>query len=231
MFLGGIVKTSTLDYPAKICAVIFTQGCNFHCPYCHNPDQIQGPGNYPGALDETEIMAFLLKRRGLLDGVVVSGGEPTIQNDLSRFLTAIKELGYPVKLDTNGSNPALIDQLLSHGLVDYLAVDLKTIPKNYHLLSNDPAISQKIIQTIELVVASGQPAEFRTTCLTPLVDRDLITQIASAAQGPIPLYLQKYRPERVYDRQFMSRYPRQPDENDLKDFCNLAGQYLTCRIR
>ncbi|MDR2442589.1 MAG: radical SAM protein [Deltaproteobacteria bacterium] len=272
MLLGGIVKTSTLDYPSLLSAVIFTRGCNFHCPFCHNIDLVRLPRNQSDTREpkETrearktkdtkdkrekrvqkahaqieldpkepdhgpwpqveEALAFLAKRRGLLDGVVVSGGEPTIQPDLPDFLAAIKALGYPIKLDTNGSNPEVIENLWHLGLVDYLAVDLKCLPQNYSYFTNDPFISSKISQTIDLVLSSGRNAEFRTTCLAPFIDRDIISDLARLAAGPIPLFLQRYRPERVLNPSFMAPYP-QPSQTDLEAFRLLASRYLSCYLR
>ncbi|MCX5829703.1 MAG: anaerobic ribonucleoside-triphosphate reductase activating protein, partial [Deltaproteobacteria bacterium] len=122
MKIGGLQKVSLIDYPGKVGAVVFTQGCNFRCPYCHNPELVN-PTLFREPIPEEDILAFLKTRRGKLDAVTVTGGEPTLQEGLSSFLQQIKDLGFLVKIDTNGSLPAMIGILLEKGLVDYFAMD------------------------------------------------------------------------------------------------------------
>jgi len=130
MIIGGIQKTSLIDYPSKISCVIFVSGCNFDCPYCHNPDLVKRSSSNL-LIDVYEVLEFLKKRRPLLDGIVITGGEPTLQGDLFGFCEQIKTLGYPVKLDTNGSRPGVIKQLIEKKLIDYIAMDIKTAPDRY----------------------------------------------------------------------------------------------------
>ena len=136
MLLGGLQKISLIDYPGKISCVMFSSGCNFDCPYCHNPQLARGCQVGTPYSDENQLYPYLKRRRTVIDGVVISGGEPTIQKDLFSTCLMLKQLGYPVKLDTNGSRPRIIRQLLNKKLVDYIAMDIKTDPPNYLAVSN-----------------------------------------------------------------------------------------------
>ena len=131
MVFGGLQKNSLIDYPGKVSCVLFLSGCNFDCPYCHNPDLAKDSSLCPVLLDEKAVFDFLQRRKGFLDGVVISGGEPTLQKDLLVLCKKIKELGYLIKLDTNGSRPQVIKRLIDEGLVDYIAMDIKTDPFHY----------------------------------------------------------------------------------------------------
>jgi len=131
MIIGGLHKNSLIDYPGKISCVIFLSGCNFDCPYCHNPELAKGRSLSTGYLSEDLIFDFLGSRKGFLDGVVVSGGEPTLQKGLISFCEKIRLMDYPVKLDTNGSRPEVIKKLIDEDLVNYIAMDIKTDPSHY----------------------------------------------------------------------------------------------------
>ena len=154
MILGGLLKTSFIDFPSKLSAVVFTQGCDFHCPYCHNPDLVPPRPRPDGsaAPDQASVLAFLAKRQGLLAGVVISGGEPTCQDplELEDFLRSVKKMGYPVKLDTNGSRPSVVDDLLAKGLVDHLAIDVKSVPGSYPASLASREAGAKVPETIAL---------------------------------------------------------------------------------
>jgi pyruvate formate lyase activating enzyme len=134
MKIGGLQKFSLLDYPGKISAVVFTQGCNFRCPYCHNPELVD-PERFQECIPEDEIFAFLETRRGKLEAVTVTGGEPTIQNGLSSFVRRIKDMGFMVKLDTNGSRPEVLEELIRHKLIDYIAMDIKAPLEKYEAVT------------------------------------------------------------------------------------------------
>ena len=131
MRLAGLQKNSLIDYPGKASCVLFLFGCNFDCPYCHNPDLVRGGLSCHASLDEKTVYEFLERRKGLLDGVVISGGEPTLDKDLVFLCEKIKQIGYPLKLDTNGSQPQVIKRLIQEGLIDYIAMDIKTDPLHY----------------------------------------------------------------------------------------------------
>jgi pyruvate formate lyase activating enzyme len=185
MRIGGFVKQSLMDYPGKIAAVIFTQGCNFRCGYCHNP-QLVLPELFLSNPEfaSLNILSYLKERKSWLDGVVVSGGEPTIHKDLPLFLKEIKDMGYSVKLDTNGSNPFILEQIIKENLVDYIAMDIKTVldSNTYSKLigiSNADFIIENIIASIYLIKQSNLDYEFRTTKIPNEQVVDLMTPYLS----------------------------------------------------
>lgn len=189
MKIGGFQKNSLIDFPATIACIVFTQGCNFFCPFCHNPDlvavQAKKDGNF---LDEERILEFLEKRANLLQGVVITGGEPCLQKDLATFCEKIKALGYKVKLDTNGSDPDTVEKLIDDGLVDYIAMDLKTSPEHYHRVAPRSISGDTILATARLLLGKAPQFEFRTTCARPFVDAEDIKHIAQLIQGA-PRYI------------------------------------------
>lgn len=162
MKIGGLHKFSMLDYPGQLAAIIFTQGCNFRCPYCHNP-QLVDPRRFNKPLRNSRIVDFLARRKGRLGAVVISGGEPCYQPDLQDFIRKAKGLGYLVKLDTNGSLPGVISSLTQSGLVDYWAMDLKAPPDLYGLLTKADISFNDILRSMDLIRSSGKDYEFRTT--------------------------------------------------------------------
>ncbi|WP_424246104.1 pyruvate formate lyase activating enzyme [Elusimicrobium posterum] len=173
MKIGGLIKTSLVDYPGKVSAVVFTQGCNMRCPYCHNPELV-----YPNLLlepyDENEVLAFLDKRKKSLDGVVITGGEPAVHYDLIDFMAKIKAMGYQIKLDTNGTFPDVLKQVIDLKLVDNIAMDLKAPFAKYNTAAGVEVDLEKISKSMALIVASGLEYEFRTTYdKTILNDKDL----------------------------------------------------------
>ena len=171
MFLGGLQKNSLIDYPGKVSCVLFTSGCNFRCPYCHNPSLVvsveKGKKEH---IEEKAAMDFLHRRRGLLDGVVISGGEPTLHGDLFGLCRKIKQMGYPIKLDTNGSRPEMLTALIGEDLVDYIAMDIKTLPEYYGRYIKKGFDPQPLLSSIRLIMKSEKPYEFRTTCVNPIID-------------------------------------------------------------
>ena len=137
MNIAGWQKVSLIDYPEKICSILFTQGCNFRCPYCHNPELVE-PALFREPLSEKEIFAFLEKRKGKIDAVSITGGEPTIQPDLVEFILPMKDIGYLIKLDTNGSRPDVLGKLISEKLLDYIAMDVKAPLNRYPNIARCP---------------------------------------------------------------------------------------------
>ncbi len=180
MILGGIQKNSLIDYPAKISCVVFTAGCNFRCPYCHNPNLVIPPFQ---RMDTEAVLAFILRRKSLLDGVVITGGEPTLQEDLLEFCQTLQDMGLPVKLDTNGSHPQVVKALLADRLINYIAMDIKTLPENYPAYLAPSLDPKNISASIQLILESGLPHEFRTTCVNPFVDEQIIGKLARLLQG------------------------------------------------
>ena len=174
MKIGGFQKFSLIDYPGKISCIIFTQGCNFRCFYCHNPELVY-PHLFETPLAEEEIVDFLKRRKKQLEAIVISGGEPTIQEDLVPFLKMVKTLGYAVKLDTNGSNPLVIRELVKRKLVDYIAMDIKAPLKKYQDLVKVKVNLSRIKESIEIIENSSVEYEFRTTYIPSfLTSKDLL---------------------------------------------------------
>ncbi len=178
MNLGGLVPFTLSDYPGKIAAVVFTQGCNFRCPFCHNGGLIPWESRPDERLSEHQVLRFLQSRIGQLEGVVVSGGEPTLQPDLKRFLSRAKTLGYAVKLDTNGSRPEVLRRLFNEGLLDYVAMDVKAPWDHYERLAGVRVETAAIRASIGLIAQSGIPHEFRTTVVPQLLSEGDLRDIA-----------------------------------------------------
>jgi pyruvate formate lyase activating enzyme len=169
--IGGFQKLSLMDYPGTLAAIIFTQGCNMFCPYCHNPKLVY-PNMFDKTLNENEILYFLKKRQGLLKGVVMTGGEPTLQNDLCNFIKKIKNLKFLVKLDTNGTNPEMLQELIHEKLIDFVAMDIKSPAKKYKWFFKGN--SNLIMQSLHVIKSSDIMHIFRTTYDTDILnERDL----------------------------------------------------------
>jgi pyruvate formate lyase activating enzyme len=181
--IGGLRKTSLIDYPDKICCVVFLAGCNFHCPYCHNPDLARGMTDDAANIPADQIPSFLDSRRSLLDAVVISGGEPTLQPGLAMLCEKIKQLGYAVKLDTNGSRPRILQKLLGAGLIDYVAMDIKTDPAHYSPLIQTKGHPDRILESIRIIMDTAPAYEFRTTCVKPLINAAVIETIGRYPGG------------------------------------------------
>lgn len=206
MQFGGMQKNSFIDYPEKISCVLFCQGCNFHCPYCHNPELVpmQKKGEQSG-ISEKEVLDFLQSRRKMLDGVVISGGEPCLQTDLPDFCKKIKEMGYPLKVDSNGSRPEVLRSLLEKGLADYIAMDIKSDLRHYAPLirkNTGESFSEKIRSSIRLIMESGLPYEFRSTCIRPLLSEKILMNICELIRGAELYALQQFQPDKVLHPEF-----------------------------
>jgi pyruvate formate lyase activating enzyme len=200
VLIGGLERFTLSDFPGRAAAIVFTQGCNFRCPFCHNGQLL--PMRPPAAsalVPESEVLAFLAKRRGRLDGVVITGGEPTLQPDLADFLRALRALGFATKLDTNGSQPDIVRELLENGLLDYVAVDLKAPIDRYAMLAGVRVDLASIRTSIALVAASGVPHEFRTTVVPRLLSPDDVKAIRALVPPGSPHRLQAFRPEHALD--------------------------------
>jgi len=191
MKIGGLQKTSLLDYPGNVSAIIWTVGCNFRCPFCYNKTLVLGTTH--SFFSEDEVFQFLEKRQGMLDGVVISGGEPLLQDDINEFIRRIKQLGYQVKIDTNGSLPEKLLELLKNHLVDYIAMDVKAPRGKYEMLVGGKVDLAKIAQSIELIKNSEVEYEFRTTVVPDLLQQEDIVEIAQWIQGAKRYYLQQFR--------------------------------------
>ncbi len=233
MFIGGLQKFTLLDYPGKITAAVFTMGCNFRCQYCHNTE-IVNPKliDYENKIEEEEILKFLASRKGDLDGVCITGGEPTLQSGLMEFMRKIKELGFLVKLDTNASHPAIINGIIDGKLVDYWAIDIKTSPAKYKILAMGYDISERIERSLDLIAKSGDEFELRTTVAPGYVMEEDFDSIAEWINSVNPDIFQKlsryaiqnFRPQKTLHKGFERVVPYTSDKleifaDKLKKYC------------
>ncbi|MBO7703309.1 MAG: anaerobic ribonucleoside-triphosphate reductase activating protein [Solobacterium sp.] len=192
--IGGLQKMTMLDYPGKVAATIFTGGCSFKCPYCHNKDLVFVPDSYE-FYDPDEVLAYLEKRKGILDGVCITGGEPLIQEDLTDFIGAIKKMGYLVKLDTNGYYPDRLAELTSTGMIDYIAMDVKNSPARYAEtvgLNQDVFRIERIQESVKFLMNREIEHEFRTTVIREFHTAEDLIEIAKWIRGSRHYYLQQY---------------------------------------
>lgn len=232
MIFGGIQKNSMIDFPGKLACVLFVPGCNFRCPYCHNPTLALNQIDPENILTIEEVIDFLIERQGFLDGVVITGGEPTLQQELFSICLKIKQLGYPIKLDTNGSRPKAIEALLGAGMVDYIAMDIKSDPENYSPLLWPNGDPESILASIQLILKSGMAHEFRTTCINPLVDLAVIKTISKLVEGADLYVLQQFHTTQVLDPDYCREHGRRYDEQTLEIFRSVAAQRVKrCIVR
>jgi len=193
MEIHGFQKLTLLDYPEHIAATVFTGGCNFRCPFCQNGDLVEKPWEQP-MIPEEEVLEVLKKRQGMLQGVCITGGEPTLQKDLKDFILKVKELGYPVKLDTNGYRPEVLRVLLAENLLDYVAMDVKASLGNYAKVAGCSELDVgKIRESVELLKGSSIPYEFRTTVVKGLHTLEEFEEIGQLLVGARAYYLQAFR--------------------------------------
>lgn len=205
MLIGGVQKFSLIDYPGKISAIIFTQGCNFRCSYCHNPELVN-PEFFGKPLNEREVLSFLEMRKGLIDGVVLTGGEPLLQHGLEDFIKSVKDMGHAIKLDTNGSNPRRLEELLSMNLLDCIAMDYKAPIEKYSSVVRAEIDIEKIIKTLTLITQCGIPYEVRTTLFRGLTTKDVLKMMKELnTYGVENYYLQIgiYRKTKNTDKSFV----------------------------
>lgn len=227
MIIGGVEKLTLIDFPGKLSAIIFTQGCNFRCQFCYNPLLVMPIGDIKlryqkdhSAIPESDLFAFLESRRGKLDAVVVSGGEPTLHHDLPEFLAKIKALGYAIKLDSNGTNPEMLEKVISAGLVDYLAMDIKAPLDKYEQVVACPVDTDNIVKSIDIIKKSNLPYEFRTTLvpgLHTLEDIDLMGHLIVGADSSREASAKWGKADKWYLQFFKSDTPLVNREMETKD--------------
>lgn len=220
MQIGGIQKTSLLDFPDRISTIVFTKGCNFACGYCHNPELFNSKTDY----SVFEFFEFLQKRKGKLDGVVITGGEPCLQNGLAEFISKIKDMGFAVKLDTNGSFPNVLENLLEKNLLDYIAMDIKAPIERYKEITNSNISENRILQSIELIMKSGIDYEFRTTVVKSQLKLQDFEKIGNMICGAKRYYLQKFVPTKTLNPEFINETTYSDKEFDK------IIKVLTCKI-
>lgn len=216
MNIAGFLKTTFIDFPDKVASMIFTQGCNLSCGYCHNFELI--PFTNESSISEDEVLEHLEKRRNIIEGLVISGGEPTVQFDLPQFMKKVKELGLLIKLDTNGARPEIIQRLIEENLVDYIAMDVKATKDKYSSVTcKTNQEFEKMRESIDIIMNSSVDYEFRTTIIREYHSIDDIREMCEMINGAKNYYLQQYREEdSKQSRNFMSPYSK----DELEDIKN-----------
>ncbi len=226
MRIGGLQKFSLLDYPGELSSIIFTQGCNFKCPYCHNPELVV-PEIFRQPLDTEKVLRFLYRRRRKITAVVVTGGEPTLQEDLIDFLRLIKAMRFKVKLDTNGSNPEMLSRALYYQAVDYIAMDLKAPNELYQKLTRSKVKIDDIRRSMEIIRLSGLPYEFRTTVAEDILFGDDLFRIRDLLKEGDRYYLQPCNYSTTLDDLARHRLksPNLSSEESFQKFKDWAEQH------
>ena len=204
MRITGFQRFSMIDYNDKLCAVIFTQGCNLRCPYCHNPKLVSMISS-DALISEAEILEFLEARVGKLDAVVITGGEPLLQQGLLPFLAEIKSLGYLIKLDTNGLLTQTLKTVIESGLIDYIAMDIKTELNDYEAVAKVKVPEANLLESIKLIKDSGIEHEFRTTVVEGLISEENIINIGKNLVGKSPYFIQNFVKSQHLDKAFGDR--------------------------
>jgi pyruvate formate lyase activating enzyme len=228
MLIGGFAKFSLIDYPGKTCAIIFTQGCSFRCPYCQNPELVL-PEKFTEKIPIEEIIKFLNKRVGLLDAVEFTGGEPTMQADLIEIAEKIKNMGFKIKVDTNGTNPGVIDEGLNKGAIDFVAMDIKSSIERYEEITQVNTDKEKIKRSIEIILTRAPDYEFRTTIIKGFHDKGEIEKIGGLVKGSKIFYLQKAQFVKTVKEGFKRE---QFTDAELEEFKEILLKYVKdCKIR
>ncbi|MFA6551219.1 MAG: anaerobic ribonucleoside-triphosphate reductase activating protein [Patescibacteria group bacterium] len=239
MTIGGLQKLTLIDYPEHLAAIIFTQGCNFRCHFCYNPKLVvpqlvvpsgtQSPGH--SLINEDGLFGFLSERQKKLDAVVITGGEPTLHSDLPEFIKKIKRLGYLVKLDTNGTNPEMLKNLLNAQLIDYLAMDLKAPLTKYNLVTGVKAPLNNIAKSIKIIISSGLPYEFRTTIVPEFHQIEDLEKMGEMIKGAAKWYLQKFQSGAdLVDEKFKGK--KSYKDKEMDDLRKIALKYVKlCGVR
>ncbi|MBF0479387.1 MAG: anaerobic ribonucleoside-triphosphate reductase activating protein [Candidatus Omnitrophica bacterium] len=223
MKIGGLIKFSLIDFPGRVAAVIFVQGCNFRCPFCHNPELVN-LASYSAVLHEQEVLDFLSKRRGQLGGVVITGGEPTLQPDLLPFSMKLKAMGYALKLDTNGGRPDVLRGMIEQNLVDYVAMDVKASFDQYPVVSGVDGFTDQVKQSIEIIKKSNVDYEFRTTYIPSMMNENDIVSIKQMIRGAKRYKLQLFN---VDDKNILDSRLREhaPTPDVVKWFESIKKKY------
>ncbi len=230
MEIGGLEKSTLIDYPAKVACTVFLIGCNFRCPFCYSselvlPEKIKSQPR----ISEKEFFDFLKKRKRLLEGVVVCGGEPTLNKDLPDFIKKIKKLGYRVKLDTNGSNPEMLEELIKKKLLDYVAMDIKAPKEKYYKATGVKVYIKKIQKSIDILKRGKVDYELRSTILPKIHTKEDIVNMAKWIRNTKLYYLQQFRPEKTIDPEYENCKPfSQKEIESIRKECN---KYVVTKLR
>lgn len=219
MKIGGLMKLTLLDFPGKVACTVFTVGCNFRCPFCHNGGMVFGTNCEQ--MTEWEVLSFLRKRKNVLEGMCLTGGEPLLQNGVEEFLRNVKALGYAVKLDTNGSFPEKLQNLVEKGLVDYVAMDVKNSQKLYCQTTGVQADVESVCRSVEFLKSNAVDYEFRTTVTSDHTE-ECIREMGEWLQGAKRLFLQKF----VASEDLIDKNARGCDENTMRRYKEILQKYV-----
>ena len=221
--IGGFQKQSFIDYPKKISSIIFTIGCNFRCPYCHNSNLLYS--EKIKNISELKILSYLQNNKKYIDGVVITGGEPTLHGDLPEFIAKVKSFGYSVKLDTNGTNPEMLRKLIKEGLLDFIAMDIKA-PLEFQKYNKATGgmLTEKLFEnvkkSIHIIINSGVDYEFRTTLVPTILAKKDVVKICSFIKNANLFCLQKFNPENALNKEFQKLRPFEENEvNSIIEEC------------
>ena len=228
MRIGGLQKTSLLDYPDTISAIVWTVGCDFRCPFCYNKDIVLGNVE---PISEDEVLSFLKKRFGMLEGLVISGGEPLMQKDIVEFCEKVKKIGYLIKIDTNGMHPEKLKELIDKNLVDYIAMDVKAPKKKYDKLTNIRTNIKKIEKSIEIIKNSTVDYEFRTTIIPELLTNQDIMDIAKWLKRAKRFYIQQFKVDNPLISPKLSKAKPYAKEELIKIHEDIKLCFETCEVR
>lgn len=230
MLIKGLQKLTLIDYPDKIAATIFLFGCNLRCPYCHNPELINASeAKKFKTYSKEEILRFLNERFDFLDGVCITGGEPTLSKDLPNLIKSIKKLGYAIKLDTNGTNPKMLHELIKAKLIDYIAMDIKAPLERYEKVVNSPVNKSDIQDSIK-IIKTLKDYEFRTTVVPGLLDKQDIIEIARWIKPAKAYYLQQFRPVNCLNKSYNKKKSYSVEQ--LREMREAVKQFFQiCEIR
>ncbi len=232
MIIGGLEKLTLLDYPDHLAAIIFTSGCNFRCHFCYNPtlvlprkgEDIKNKEDLNSIASE-DLFLFLKERFGRLEGVVITGGEPTLHADLPEFIEKIKKIGYLVKLDTNGTNPEMLERLIKAKLIDYLAMDIKSDADNYERTVGVKVNFQNLQKSVKIIMTSGLPYEFRTTMVPGLMNKEMFLAMGDYIKGAKKWYLQNFKSDTdLVDLSF--RNQKSFSLKEMKEFVKLGRNFV-----
>ena len=228
MRIAGLQKLTLLDFPGRVACTVFTVGCNFRCPFCQNASLVL-PEKFGGEIREEELLSFLRKREGVLDGVAITGGEPMLHADLPDLLRKIRALGFQVKLDTNGSVPERLKAVIDEGLVDYVAMDIKNAPEKYAETAGVSALDLAAIERSRALLMEGRVEyEFRTTVVKGLHDRQSLLKAAQWIKGAKCWYLQQYRDSgEILNVSGLAAF----EENEMQGFAKAACDFVPTRVR
>jgi pyruvate formate lyase activating enzyme len=229
MNFGGLTPLSLIDFPGKTAGIVYTIGCNFRCPYCHNPELVDE--TVENIISEEEVLLFLKKRQEMLDGLVITGGEPTLHGEnLLAFIKKVKDLGFLVKLDSNGTNPDILKRAIDEKLINYIAMDIKSPLVKYSNTVGRPVNIEAIKESIELLKKNLVPYEFRTTVIKSLLSPEDIEQLAEEISGAKRYFLQKFIPTKTLNPQFKKKVTYTDEE--FKEFQKKISKHFDyCGIR